>query len=249
MGSAHYFVVDDLARFRDDLESKHYVCERERDWRVYSKTLSQTLVKYYTFWLSPTPGALVRIRVTYKLLKGGKPLLKLTTKLKALNRQHIQTLPVWKTRRPPRDLVREKRWKAIQKFLSDHHELISCITYPADNRRTEGSRSFNLEIASTPHEQYLYFEFLKALLAAQTPYGLVHGRRQIDKISQQRNGWIKRYAEMHRKRGWRVGDIAREIQKELREGTWSERRKLQYNLAPTTICKIAGIKPTPRSLN
>jgi len=86
-------------------------------------------------------------------------------------------------------------------------------------------------------------------LAAYSPHGVVRGRRQIDKPSLQRNGWIKRYAESCKKRGWRALNIAQEIQKELREGTWNERSRLQYNLADGTICKIAGMKISHRSMN
>src|SRR5436190_20334356 len=123
----------------------------------------------------------------------------------------------------------------MQRFLQLHGELIDCFKYQGDDRLTEGAHTYNLMIASTPKEQKICFEFIKALAEAFAPNGIVRGRRQADKPRQQRNGWIKRYADIHRKRGWSPLEIAREIQKELRNGTWNERRRLQYNLASHTI--------------
>jgi len=248
MGTAHYFVIDSVANFLNHLEARRYSHEDDRNWTVYSKVLSDVLVKYYSFWLTPGAETPLRIRVTYNLINDAKPLRKLSDKLKALNWDYLRSLPIWKTKRQSRPQVRERRWKKVQNFLKKYGELISCFKYQADDRLTEGNHSFNLEMASNTREQAVCFDFIKAIAEAHGPQGIVRGHRQIDRPSQQRNGWIKRYAGEHRKRGWTSQEIAREIQKELREGTWNERSKLQYNLADNTICKIAGIKLAPTHL-
>jgi hypothetical protein len=164
------------------------------------------------------------------------------TRLKELNLRYRQTLPGWKTRREAPPHVREKRWKDLQDFFHEHGGLIFCFKYKGDERSTEGNYLFNLQVASTPQEQRICMEFIKALAEAQTPHGIIRRRREADKPLQQRNGWIKRYALIHRKRGWGPFEIAREIQKELRNGTWNERSKIQYNISGNTIAKIAGMK-------
>jgi len=231
------------------LRTRRYSHQDENDWRVFSKTLSDALVKHYSFWRRTEDGPKTTVRVTYELINEGKPLLRLADQLKKLNAQYLLALPGWKTMRPASRDTREKRSKAVQDFLHDHRELIGCFRYPPDEQLTEGNHSFNGEVASTPRELTICFQFIKGLLAAYSPHGVVRGRRQIDKPSLQRNGWIKRYAESCKKRGWRALNIAQEIQKELREGTWNERSRLQYNLADGTICKIAGMKISHRSMN
>ena len=245
MGTAHYFVTNDLASFLRRLEAKRYSREEVHGWEVYSKVFAQAVVKHYGFW-QKSPA---QIRVTYELLKEGKPLLRLTNKLKRLNWEHLRELPVWITKRVPRAKVRKRKWKALQAFLHRYRDLIDCFRYVPDESLLEGNYTYNMEIAATANELTFCIQFIRGLLAAYSPFGLVRGRRQIDKPSLQRNGWIKRYAGSCKKRGWGAADIAREIQKELREGTWNERSRLQYNLADGTICKIAGIKISHRSLN
>jgi len=239
---AHYFIIDDLGSFLGNLEARRYSKERSNSWVVYSKTVSGALSKHYAYSLSK-PNHPMQIRVTYDLTKGGKPLQKLVDTLKKLNDNYRKSLPVWKTKRPRSD-VRERRWVNLQRFLHKHSELIYCFKYEADNRLTEGNHSFNLQVASTPKEQKICIEFIKALAEAYAPQSIVRRQRQADKPVHQRNGWIKRYTELHRKRGWKTFEIAREIQKELRDGTWNERSRLQFNLANNTICKIAGLKLT-----
>jgi len=249
MGTAHYFAPNDLSTFQNSLKAHRYALEEMNDWRVYSKVMSEAMVKYYGFWGKTSDGAKTNVRVTYELVNEGKPLLRLADKLKRLNWQYLLALPGWKTKSPVSDNTRGNRSKAVQDFLKEHQELISCFRYPPDEHMNEGNSSFNEEVASTPRELVICFQFIKGLLAAHSPYGIVRGRREIDKPSLQRNGWIKRYAESCKKRGWMAVDIAREIQKELREGTWNERLRLQYNLADGTICKIAGMKISHRSLD
>jgi hypothetical protein len=245
MGTAHYFVTNDVAAFRRRLETKHYSRERVHGWEVRSKVFAQAVVKHYGFW----PKSPAKIRVTYELLKDGKPLLRLTNRLKKLNWAYLKELPVWITKRAPRAKVRERKWKALQAFLHKYRDLIDCFRYAPDESLIEGNHSYNMEIAATANELTFCIQFIKGLLAAYTPFGLVRGRRHVDKPAKQRNGWIKRFAETYKKRGWLTRDITREIQKELREGTWNERLRLQYNLAGNTICKIAGIKPKNGSIN
>jgi len=237
---AHYFIINDLGSFLDNLEARRYSKRRSNDWVVYSKTVSGALTKHYAY--SPSKTDLpTQFRVTYELVKGGKTLQKLVDALKKSNDSYRRALPVWKTKRP-RSGVRERRWVNLQRFLHRHSELIDCFKYEADNRLTEGNHSFNLQVASTPQEQKICVEFIKALAEAYDPQSIVRRQRQVDKPVQQRNGWIKRYAELYKKRGWRSFEITREIQKELRGGTWNERSRLQFNLANNTICKIAGLK-------
>ena len=249
MGTAHFFLTEDLAAFRRYLETQGYSCEDVNGWTVYSKTLSEAVVKHYSFWGKSGDAAKAKIRVTYEMLGEGKPLRRLVNQLKKLNLEYLRALPGWKTKGPASESARGRRSKAVQDFLKEHEELVGCFRYPPDDRLTEGNYSFNGEVASTPRELAICFQFIKGLLAAHSPHGIVRGRRAIDKPSLQRNGWIKRYAESCQKRGWKAIDIAREIQKELREGTWNERLRLQYNLAGGTICKIAGMKISHRSLN
>ena len=249
MSNAHYFVLDDLSSFLANLEARryarHFAEEQGQEWTIHSKTLSEAVTKFYSFVAPSEPDTPIRIRVTYKLVKEGKPLARLAVQLKSLNEAYQKALPVWKTKRPSSAGVREQRWREVQRYLHMHAELIDCFKYQADDRLTEGNHSFNLLVASTPREQRICFDFIKALAEAFAPQGIIRGRRQADSIRQQRNGWIKRYADMHKKRGWTPLEIAREIQKELRNGTWNERSRLQYNLANNTICKIAGLKIHP----
>jgi hypothetical protein len=249
MGAAHYFITDDITAFRMDLETHAYACEDVQGWKVYSKALSEAVVKHYSFWGKTNDRATTKIRVTYELLGEGKPLLRLADTLKKLNWRYLRALPGWKTKSPASETIREKRSKAVQDFLKEHQELISCFRYQPDDHWTEGNHSFNGEVASTPRGLAICFQFIKGLMAAHSPHGILRGRRAIDKPSQQRNGWIKRYAESCKKRGWRVVEIAHQIQKELREGTWNERSRVQYNLAGGTICKIAGMKISHRNFN
>jgi hypothetical protein len=246
MGRAHYFFIEDVGSFIANIESRKYMRSLShsegRQELCYSRTLSNVMEKYYCYDDMEVMQVPVRIRVSYVLFQGGWPLLKLAKKLKALNLMYRSTLPDWKTKRKAREGTREKRWNAVQKFLREHDELIACFKYQGDDRLTEGNHSFNLEIASTPQEQSVCFEFIKALVDAYEPHGIVRGRRGPDKPREQRNGWIKRYAELHKKRGWTPLEISKEIQRELREGTWNERSRLQYNLAQNTILRIAGMK-------
>jgi hypothetical protein len=246
---AHYFVIEDLGAFLSNLVARRYQRTTSDSWEIYSKTLSKALVKFYAYPVDAVQDSPVQIRVTYKLLNDGRPLQKLVRNLKDLNYSYRQTFSDWKTKRPARKNVQEKRWENVQKFLHRHGELIGCFKYEADDRLTEGNYSFNLQVASTPKEQRICLEFIKALAEAHTPHGLTRGRRVADKPVQQRNGWIKRYAMIHKKRGWGPLEIARDIQKQLRNGTWNERSRLQYNIANNTICKIAGIKISPTNLN
>jgi hypothetical protein len=245
MGTAHYFEANDVAAFRLRLEAEHYTYEDVNGWEVFSKVFAQAVVKHYGFW-QKSPN---KVRVTYELIDEGKPLRRLTNKLKRLNWEYLQKLPVWITKRAPRAKARNRKWHALQAFLHRYRDLIGCFRYAPDERLIEGNFSYNMEIAATTTELTFCIQFIRGLLAAYSPFGLARGRRQVDKPAQQRNGWIKRYADACKKRGWIAGKIAREIQKELRDGTWNERSRLQYNLAGGTICKIAGMKISHRNLN
>jgi hypothetical protein len=249
MANAHYFMIDDLHSFLTHLDQRGYrkvVHEEEgAEWVSYGKTHSGALTKFYSYPTQREVLSPVQIRVTYRLEKEVKPLAKLAHELKLMNESYRKALPVWKTKKVAPRRVRDHRWDQIQRFLKDHGELIECFKYQGDDRLTEGAHTFNMLIASTTKEQKACFEFIKALAEAFAPQGIVRGRRQADGTRQQRNGWIRRYAQMHRKRGWTPLEIAREIQKELRAGTWDERSRLQYNLASNTICKIAGLKLNP----
>ncbi len=240
--SVHFFLIEDLGSFAANLEAKGYRSEMQESVIEYSKSLSGALVKYYAYAHPSAHKGPTRIRVSYQLVDEGDALRKILRKLKDLNFRYRQTLEGWKTKREPSKTVRERRWNELEDFLHLHGELIACFKYEADDRLTEGNPSFNLQVASTPKEQAVCLEFIKALAEAHTPYGIVRRRREADGPLQQRNGWIRRYAQLHRKRGWAPLEIAREIQKELRDGTWNERSRLQYNIANNTICKIAGIK-------
>ena len=245
MSHAHYFVIEDLSVFLADLETRHYMRmppDSSNTWVTFGKVLSGALVKSYSFPVLHRPDAPVQIRVTYQLIQEGKVLKKLAQVLKKLNVRYRQALPIWKTKRPLGAAMRRKRRQDIQRFLARHNELIRCYRYRAESPATEGNTSFNLHVAATPQERVICLEFVKAILEAYSPSALTRGRRQIDQPRLQRDGWIKRYAEIHKKRGWRPTEIVREIQKELREGTWNERFKLQYNLASNTIGRIAGLK-------
>jgi hypothetical protein len=249
MRRVHYFFIDDFSTFITHLEAQKFsrlIAPGEVPSRIsYSKVLSRVLTKFYSYDEKETGGVPIRIGVSYSLAQNGKPLARLAKTLKNLNSEYRHTLSNWKTKRKAREGVRDKRWAAVQKFLQNHNELIACFKYQGDNRMTEGNHSFNLEIASTPKEQAICFEFIKALIDAYEPHGIVRSQRGPDKPREQRNGWIKRYAELHKKRGWTPLEISREIQRELREGTWNERSKLQYNLAQNTILRIAGMKIHP----
>jgi hypothetical protein len=249
MGRVHYFFIDDLSSLTAHLEAQKFsrstTLEDGRSRTYYSRTLSGVLTKYYSYEEREAGSKPIRIGVSYSLFQEGKPLARLAKHLKNLNAQYRQTLFDWKTKRKASVGVREKRWGNIQRFLQHYGELIACFKYQGDNRLTEGNHSFNLEIASTPKEQAICFEFIKALIDAYEPHGIIRSQRGPDKPREQRNGWIKRYAEQHKKRGWTPLEISREIQRELREGTWNERSKLQYNLAQNTILRIAGMKVHP----
>jgi hypothetical protein len=248
MGRAHTFFIDDLATFVAHLEARRYSRgmthdpEEDKKEILYSRSIGDVITKYYSYDDKDDIQGPIRIRVTYALLNQGKSLSRLAKQLKALNVRYRQTLPDWKTKRKARVETREKRWADVQRFLRENSELISCFKYQGDDRLTEGNHSFNLEIASTPQEQAICFEFIKALVDAYEPHGIIRGRRGPDKPREQRNGWIRRYADMHKKRGWTPLEISKEIQRELREGTWNERSRLQYNLAQNTILRIAGMK-------
>src|SRR6185369_8628672 len=108
----------------------------------------------------------VQIRVSYDILNNGSPLKKIVSELKRLNSRYRETLPGWKTKREPRKEIRERRWADLQRFLQKHAELIGCFKYEADERLTEGTYSFNLQVASTAREQRICVEFVKALVEA-----------------------------------------------------------------------------------
>jgi hypothetical protein len=246
MANAHYFMIDDLHSFLTHLDQRGYVRsireEEGQEWVIYGKTMSEALSKFYGFPTQRDVISPVQIRVNYALPKDGKTLARLAWELKRMNEEYRKTLPVWKTKKEAPRSIRDKRWDTIQRFLREHNELIDCFKYQGDDRLTEGAHVFNMHIASTTREQKICFDFIRSLAEAFAPNGIVRGRRKADGLRAQRNGWIRRYAQMHRKRGWSPVEIAREIQKELRQGTWDERHRLQYNLASNTICKIAGIK-------
>lgn len=239
---AHYFLIEDLGLFLAHLEARQYSLRQSEPWITYSKTLSKTLVKHYAYRTDSSVNAPVQIQVSYELINNGKPLQALVRQLKELNFRYRQTLPGWKTKKKSPERIRKKRYAALQTFLEEHRELIGCFRYEADNRLTEGNTSYNIQVASTPGEQRICVEFIKAIAEAHAPEGIVRGRRTADIPIQQRNGWIRRYARIQKKRGWSTAEIAHEIQKQLRNGTWDERSRLQYNIANNTICKIAGIK-------
>lgn len=248
-----YFVIDNLGHFLTGLESRSYakspVAPRD-EYASYSKTLSGALTKIYHVPINAPGDQPVQVQIEYHLARQGQVLRKRVTELKRLNFQYRTTLPIWKTKRPAPPSLLQKRRQAIDHFLEKHGELISCYRYQSDPRHSEGNVSFNLQVATTPRERAICLEFVKALLEAYSPQGLVRGRRQIDKPRLQRDAWIRRYAGTHRKRGWMSGEILKEIQRELREGTWNERSRLQYNLALNTIGRIAGLKTShPVSTN
>ncbi len=249
MSHFHSFVTHELNSLMEDLLTRHYVQVQHQPsdhWLHFSKDLSGVITKHYYVPANHAISGPGEIRVSYSMVSEGRTLQKLTQRLKTLNSNYREALPIWKTKRHLSSTVREERWQNIQRFLKDHHELISCFRYEGDPEAAEGNASFNLEVGSTIRERMVCFEFVKSLLEAFTPLGIVRGQRQADKPKQQRDGWIKRYATMHRKRGWRAREILSEIQKELREGTWNERNRQQYNLAINTIGRIAGLK-TERS--
>lgn len=247
--TAHYFLVENLGLFLTSLEARKYSHAKDGTWIVYSKNLSQALVKNYAYNETMVKSEPVQFRVTYDVLQDGRPLKKLTEELKKLNRYYRETLPVWKTKQTPHHKVRENRWADLQGFFHKHGELIYCFKYKGDERVTEGNFLFNLQVASTSRQQRICLEFIKALADAQAPFGLIRGRREADKPTQQRNGWIKRNTQYYKKRGWQPREIVGELQKELRSGTWNERSKLQFNIAASTICKIAGMKIKNASWN
>lgn len=253
MGSSHFFLVHDLGTFLLDLKARGYVralAHPDSDgWVVFSETKSGAVIKYYSYSTSGPQAPTLPVRVTYELIDHGLPLKKLTRELKKLNTRYRSVLPGWKTKHRPRKGVRHRRWQDVQRFLRKHAVLISVFKYRSDDRLTEGNPSFNVQVASTPKEQNICFEFIKALVEAYSPQAITRGHRQIDKPALQRNGWIRRFAGMHRKKGWTTYEIVHEVQKELREGTWNQRSKIQYNLAPNTISKIAGLKLTSFSSN
>lgn len=245
--SSHEFLIEDLGSFLVNLEARGYRRHESGGVVAYSKTFSKALTKHYAHPAGSSGDGPARVRVTYDLLEDGAPLRKLVKLLKDLNVRYRRTLPGWKTRPEATPREREKRWSDLQGFFHAHGELIYCFKYKGNERSTEGNYLFNLQVASTPQHQRLCMEFIKALAEAQVPHGIVRRRREADKPLQQRNGWIKRYARWHRRRGWGAWEIAREIQKELMNGTWNERSKVHYNIAGNTICKIAGIKISRRT--
>lgn len=251
MGHAHYFLTQDPPAFLRGLEARHYRRNRAQEregWIVYSKLISGALTKHYSYSAQTQPDIPSLFRVTYDVVRQGAPLRRLTGRLKALNRRYQASLRGWKTKRPATQRIRHRRFVALQRFLQRHGELIGAFKYPSDDRLTEGNYSFNLQVASTPKEQAICIDFLKALVEAFAPEGIVRGHRTADKPLQQRNGWIKRFAVMHKKLGWSASEITRHAQKELREGSWNQRLKLQYNLSPQTISKLAGLK-LPRHIH
>lgn len=246
MGHAHYFLNQDPSAFLHGLEARHYRRNRmhpqHEGWVVYSKLISGSLIKHYGYQTMKQGDIPHLFRVTYDLVRKGAPLRRLTARLKALNRRYQWSLRGWKTKRPASQQIRQRRYMALQRFLEQHHELIGAFKYESDDRLTEGNYSFNLQVASTPKEQVICIDFLKALVEAYSPESIVRGHRTADKPLQQRNGWIKRFALMHKKMGWSAVEITRQAQKELREGSWNQRLKLQYNLSSQTISKLAGLK-------
>jgi len=240
--NAHSFLIENLGMFLANLEARNYSHAQSGEWIVYSKCLSNALIKNYAYNPTTVNGDPIKIRVTYEILNDGKPLKKLVKELKQLNHLYRSALPGWKTKQDVQLKVRESRWNNLKLFCSKKGELIYFLKYKGDERATEGNFLFNLQIASTSLHQLICVDFIKALADAQAPHGLIRGRREADKPTQQRNGWIKRNAQYYKKRGWRPREIVGELQKELRNGTWNERSKLQFNIAFTTICKIAGLK-------
>jgi hypothetical protein len=243
---AHYFWIHNLAAFLTNLKDRRY--ERvpappEGTHReMYAQIHSGALVKYYSYSTVTSAQGGIKIRVSYEVVDHGRVLKKLARELKSLNAQYRDCLPGWKTKSPPEKAICLRRWEATQLFLRKHAELIANFRYPGDDRLTEGNMSFNLLIASTPPEQVICIEFIKALVEAYSPQAIIRGHRQIDLPTRLRNDWIKRFAGIQKRRGWSPHEIVRETQKELREGTWNHRLKIQFNLAPTTISKIAGFK-------
>jgi hypothetical protein len=253
MSTAHYFLVNDLGAFLLDLRARHYVnhpaVSKESDWIIYSKMKSGALIKHYSYSSASPKSSPFPIRVTYELVHNGRPLKKLAQTLKNLNASYRRSLPGWKTKRQPRKDVRHRRWLDIQHFLEKHAALIASFKYQSDDRITEGNPSYNLQIASTPKEQAICIEFIKALVEACSPGAIIRRYRDVDKPRLQRDGWIRRFAGVHRKRGWSAREIIHATQRELREGTWNQRSKLQYNLSMNTISKIAGVKLAPMIQN
>ena len=243
----HYFLIEDLEPFLANLVATHFSMSRSDPWIVYSKIFSGAIVKHYAYPAKADKRAPIRVRVTYDILKDGLPLGKHVKELKGLNRRYRESLPGWKTKPDLGERVRQSRWIKLQRFFHKHSELIYSFKYKGDERLTEGNYLFNLQIASTPRHQRLCMEFIKVLVDAQAPHGIVRSRREADRPVRQRNGWIKRYALVHKKRGWNPREIARDIQKELRNGTWNERSRIRYNIADNTICKIAGMKIAQRA--
>ena len=221
--TAHFFLIEHLGVFLANLEARNYSHSPAGEWTVYFKTLSNALIKNYAYRPSPVKGDPIQIRVTYEILNGGKPLKKLVKELKSLNQRYRATLPGWKTKQEPRQTVRERHWRNLQKFFNKHGELIACFKYKGDERATEGNYLFNLQVASTPRDQRICLDFIRVLAESQVPHGLVRGRREADKPTQQRNGWIRRNAQYYKKRGWRPREIGWELLKEILNGTWNER--------------------------
>jgi hypothetical protein len=242
--SAHYFWIEDLGAFTANLQARGYAHRVSHGLEVYSKTLSKALVRHYAHVTSPrAQGRPVRVRVTYDVLKNGAPLGRLAGRLKELNRRYRRALPGWKTRVAASPAARHRRWAELHGFLQKNAELVSCFKSAGAGRGAEGNYRFNLHVASTPAQQRVCLEFIKALVDADAPYGIMRGRRRPDPPVRQRNGWIRRYTAFHRRRGWRPAEIVRGIQRELRSGSWNQRgARVQYNIAENTICKIAGMK-------
>src|SRR5690349_12425894 len=125
MNQDHFFVIDDLSLFLADLGGRHYVRSHspaDETWITYSKVLSGALTKSYSFPGTQTPDRPVQVRVVYHLHKGGKELKKLAERLKTLNAQYRQALPIWKTKRPVPESIRHHRRHAVEQFLQTHHE-------------------------------------------------------------------------------------------------------------------------------
>ena len=242
------FLIEDLGAFLVSLESRGFAAGRAGGALAYEKVFSDALVKRYACF-PPLGEGPARVVVSHSLLKDGAPLRRIARTLKGLNLAYRRSLVAWKTRRPTPAAGRLRRWRDLQRFLRRHEELFGCFKYEVSDREMEGNHLFNLHVPSTPSQRGVCMELIEALADADLPLGVSRGRREADPSVRQRNGWIQRFTRDHRKRGWHAAETVRRIQKELRDGTWNERSRLRYNIAESTIFRIAGMKAPRFSRN